>query len=139
VRDLPNDEMDVSLDHHFKPASHGRAKATTSLPLREVLEGANELEMSYRGADTIEHPPNDSYSWIVLTADTRQCVPRPPTGDRSRLYACQVDWVSEKPSFTKRKPTPMEHLVAAAKLDRHPPERVRSQKGKRCLTKRLVF
>src|SRR5512139_828544 len=47
VRDLPNDEMGVDLDHNFKPTYHIlRAKSKTIKQLREALDGATELYLA---------------------------------------------------------------------------------------------
>jgi DNA topoisomerase-1 len=44
VRDLPDDELGVDVDHNFKPAYHIlRAKSKTIKQLREALDGADEL------------------------------------------------------------------------------------------------
>jgi DNA topoisomerase-1 len=47
VRDLPDDEMGVDLDHNFKPTYHIlRAKSKTIKQLREALDGADELYLA---------------------------------------------------------------------------------------------
>ncbi len=47
VRDLPNDELGVDLEHNFKPMYHLlRAKAKTIKQLREALEGTTELYLA---------------------------------------------------------------------------------------------
>src|SRR5512147_263221 len=47
VRDLPDDEMGVDLEHNFKPTYHIlRAKSKTLKQLREALEGSNELYLA---------------------------------------------------------------------------------------------
>ncbi len=47
VRDLPDDELGVDLEHHFKPTYHIlRTKSKTIKQLREALEGASEVYLA---------------------------------------------------------------------------------------------
>ncbi len=64
VRDLPDDELGIDLEHNFKPTYHLlRAKAKTIKQLREALAGASELYLA-----TDPDREGEAIAWHLLQA-----------------------------------------------------------------------